>query len=95
MIHTPSSDVLTDACDEARRRFAARVPEPRPEDFPCRWCHAPVGRPCVMRVSGRTGPHRPRGDRWTRAHDAWHLARERACDDAVNVLHDLADVLAS
>ncbi|WP_405581446.1 hypothetical protein [Streptomyces sp. NBC_01092] len=86
---------LTDACAEARERFAARVPAPRPEDFPCRWCGAPVGRPCVMRVSGRTGPHRPREDRWRRAHDAWQAARERACDDAVNVLCELALTLGA
>jgi hypothetical protein len=84
---------LIDACTEARDRYAARVSKPRPEDFPCRWCHAPVGRPCVVRVRGRTGPHRPRGDRWARALDAWHLAGERACDNAVNVLCELADAL--
>ncbi|MGW1063338.1 zinc finger domain-containing protein [Streptomyces aureus] len=82
-------EALQDACAEARQRYAARVPEPRPEDFPCRWCGAPVGRPCVMRVSDRSGPHRPRGDRWSRAHDRWWLAAENACDNAVNVLCEL------
>lgn len=95
MIRTPSPTVLDTACAEARQRYAARVPAPRPEDFPCGWCRAPVGRPCVMRVSGRSGPHRPRGDRYRRAHDAWQSAATRACDDAVNTLCDLADVLAS
>ncbi|MGW2565790.1 zinc finger domain-containing protein [Streptomyces sp. NPDC001537] len=90
----PAHDVLTDACAEARTRFLARVPEPRPEAFPCRWCGAPVGRPCT-RLDGRSGPHRPRGDRWRRAHDAWWIAAESACDNAVNTLCELAKALAS
>ncbi|WP_419248931.1 hypothetical protein [Streptomyces canus] len=92
MIRTPS-EVLTEACTEARSRFAARVPEPRSDDFPCRWCGAPVGRPCTMRVSGRSGPHRPRGDRWATAHNRWVVGSIAACDDAVNTLHELTRIL--
>ncbi|WP_055491022.1 hypothetical protein [Streptomyces sp. TP-A0356] len=90
---TPAA-VLQSACAEARARYARRVPEPRPTDFPCRWCRAPVGEPCTMRVPGRTGPHRPRESRWAHAFGAWQAAAEQACDDAVNVLHELARVLA-
>lgn len=95
MIHSPAPDVLQSACSEARDRFTARVPAPVPEDFPCTWCRAPVGRPCTVKVPGRSGPHRPRGDRYRRAYDAWWIAAESACDEAVNVLCDLARTLGS
>lgn len=93
MIRTPAPDVLTDACAEARERYRRTRPAPRPTDFPCTWCRAPVGRPCTVRVPGRRGPHRPRGDAYRRAHDAWAAGAESACDAAVNVLHDLARIL--
>ncbi|MFE1441565.1 hypothetical protein [Streptomyces sp. NPDC058739] len=94
MTPTPAPPLLADACAEARERFAARVPPPRPVDYPCRWCRAPVGRPCAVRTPGRTGPHRPREDRWRRAHDRWRAAAERACDQAVNTLCELARIMA-
>lgn len=85
-----SPDVLTAACAEARERFTARVPRPRPEDLPCRHCGAAVGEPCTRPDGSPTAVHRPREDRWSTAHDRWVLAAEQACDDAVNTLCALA-----
>ncbi|MFI8529061.1 hypothetical protein ACIGMX_02240 [Streptomyces aquilus] len=83
-------DMLTAACAEARSRYAARVPAPRPEGSPCRYCGAAVGVLCTRPDGSPTGPHRPRENRWATAHDAWQLAVEQACDDAVNALCALA-----
>ncbi|MEU8866901.1 hypothetical protein [Streptomyces umbrinus] len=85
-----SPDVLTAACAEARSRYASRVPAPRPEDSLCRYCGAAVGETCTRPDGSPTDAHRPREDRWATAHDAWQLAVEQACDDAVNALCALA-----
>lgn len=91
LYHCPvSPDVLTATCSEARDRYASRVPAPRPEGSPCRYCGAAVGEPCTRPDGSPTGPHRPREDRWATAHSAWRLAVEDACDQAVNTLCALA-----
>lgn len=72
---------------EAKERYLATVPPPKAEDFPCRWCGAPVGEPCAMKVRGRTGPHRPRDSRYARAFSDWSVGAIDAGDDAVNALY--------
>lgn len=94
MIPTPSRTALDDAAREARDRYLSRVPPPLPEDFPCRWCLAPVGRPC-RRLDRLHGAHRPRADRWGRAYDRWVSGAIEAEDRAVNVLCALADLFAA
>lgn len=85
--------VMDAAYTEARDRYLRTVPVPRAEDFPCRHCGAEVGQSCT-RPDGTPAPlHRPRGDRWSTAHARWAVGAVTAGDNAVNTLHELADVL--